>query len=159
MGVSAEILMNCLHCEEEIEPGADVVPVNSGADVMHRECMVRAVAGSADHLRRGPHPVGSCLDDDPNLTKREAAIAAYRAFMECGQKLGGHVDDPARSVARRFPAAGHCTLAVVPLPLLRELLGQYTHVAAATLEFQPPEITHFFFFLKFIALRMRFSSN
>lgn len=151
--------MICLHCEEEIEPGTDVVPINSGADVMHRECMVRAVAGSADHLRRGPHPNGSCLPDDPRLTKREAALAAYRAFVERGQQLVSHVDEPSQVVIHRFPAAGHFTLVTVPLPLMRELLGQFTHVTAATLELNPPEITHFFFFMKFIALRMRFSAN
>ncbi|HEX8556725.1 MAG TPA: hypothetical protein VF668_01410 [Pyrinomonadaceae bacterium] len=75
--------MNCLHCEEPLCPlDPDVLPVNGGDAGMHRECLLRGVIGSADHIRRGPHPAGACLPDDPRLTKREAARAAVRAYFE-----------------------------------------------------------------------------
>lgn len=75
--------MNCLHCVEELDPlEPNIVPVNDGADWMHRECLLRGVVGSEDHIRRGPHARGTCLPDDPKLTKREAAIAACMAYFE-----------------------------------------------------------------------------
>lgn len=77
--------MECLHCSEVIEPmESDVVPVNEGTAWMHRECLLRSVLGSEDHIRRGAHPVGTCLPDDPRLTKHEAAYAAVMAWRETG---------------------------------------------------------------------------
>ncbi|MBA3240049.1 MAG: hypothetical protein H0T60_02335 [Acidobacteria bacterium] len=71
--------MKCQYCEELIIAGDDFEFVNDGAATMHRECMLRTVIGSADHVRRGPHPVGTCEPDDPRLTKREAARSAVEA--------------------------------------------------------------------------------
>lgn len=68
--------MTCQHCGETIQDGEQA----GGNNAFHRECLVRLVTGSVDCLSRGPHPVGACLPDDPALTKREAARAAWTAW-------------------------------------------------------------------------------
>lgn len=66
----------CGWCGEHVEQGHSV----SLAQPFHSECALRAVTGSADHILRGPHAVGTCEPDDPTLTKREAALAATAAY-------------------------------------------------------------------------------
>lgn len=93
--------MNCLHCEEELDPlDQGNVPLNDGTAAMHRECMLRTVIGSEDCIRRGPHAPGTCLPDDPGLTKRQAALASYRAWLECHQTSPRHVDEPGTRMVR-----------------------------------------------------------
>lgn len=75
--------MTCLHCEEGINPLTDeFVPLNDGRDWMHRECNLRQVIGSEDCIKRGPHLVGTCKPDDPQISRREAARRAVRAWGE-----------------------------------------------------------------------------
>jgi len=59
--------------------------VNGGSALMHRECLVRMVAGSVTHIRgectrRGGHL--QCLACEEGLTKREAARRSFRALVE-----------------------------------------------------------------------------
>lgn len=77
----------CLHCEElvtadEIKIG-NASPLNGGRDLMHRECLVRTVAGSVTHIRRQCRYYGGakdCHECENGLTKRDAAIASLIAF-------------------------------------------------------------------------------
>lgn len=84
--------MNCRHCGEALD--GDVVPMNDGRDGMHRPCFMRAITGSEDCLRRGPHQPGTCLPDDPTLTRREAALRAYNAYLELSANQGGEEEWP-----------------------------------------------------------------
>jgi hypothetical protein len=68
----------CTWCGEQVEPDQSA----SYCEPMHRECALRAVSGSADHILRGPHRVGTCKPDDPTLTKRQAALAAQAAYYK-----------------------------------------------------------------------------
>lgn len=69
-------MKRCRHCEEEILPEEEA-PAGSG---LHAECCFRLVAGSLDHILRGPHEPGACAPDAPGLTRREAARAAREAW-------------------------------------------------------------------------------
>ncbi|HEY1897044.1 MAG TPA: hypothetical protein VGG62_12255 [Terracidiphilus sp.] len=72
--------MNCTHCDEPVLPGEQHPAFPS--EPMHFECGVRAVVGSVAHLLRrcDCYKLGSTLGDPPNLTKREAAVAAHTLF-------------------------------------------------------------------------------
>ena len=77
--------MNCLHCKEVIAPGEKSVPVNNGKEAMHVECIFRSVAGSVTHVRRECAAFGGrkdCHASEEGLTKREAARAAYREYVQ-----------------------------------------------------------------------------
>jgi len=77
--------MKCLHCKETFEPGEKRVPVNNGKEAMHPECIFRAVSGSATHIRRECAAFGGtkdCHAGEQGLTKREAARAAYREYVQ-----------------------------------------------------------------------------
>jgi hypothetical protein len=64
----------CFLCQEAIQKGDDFRP-NNGDDVgLHRECLLRSVVGSIEHLEMGPHPVGACHEHDRGLTYRQNAL-------------------------------------------------------------------------------------
>lgn len=148
--------MNCLHCEEELGPDQDVVPVNDGTAFMHRECMLRGVIGSEDCIRRGPHAPGSCLPDDPKLTKRQAALAAYKAWLKCNQTTARHVDAPgARMVRWGLHLDDSPCYGILGTELMLDLLTQCTRFPVGYLTGQPVEWTHFIFFKEFVPLRRR----
>lgn len=83
----------CALCDEAIERG-DIGTVmsiiNMGPDgkpvaarrPVHHECSMRSVIGSVAHIEGtcSCNIPGSSEGDDPNLTKRQAAIAAVRAW-------------------------------------------------------------------------------
>ena len=74
----------CDRCGELILPGDLVGEISVPC---HQECMIRSVAGSVNHQRRmmqglSCDTIGELCADDPALTKREAAVAAYRYFIE-----------------------------------------------------------------------------
>lgn len=78
----------CGWCEEPIRPG-EFAPAQGTP--MHYYCAVRAVTGPLDCLMRGQHLHGTCRPDDPRLTKREAALAAYHYWKACREaENGGH---------------------------------------------------------------------
>jgi hypothetical protein len=83
----------CLWCEEPIQEGDKGVTMpHYGTDTCggvkemphHIECMLRQTVGSVGHQN------GTCwcfnkinpVDDPPGMTKRQAAIAAYKLFQE-----------------------------------------------------------------------------
>jgi hypothetical protein len=81
--------MLCLHCEETITAAefikGMVVGVNTGSDLMHRECLLRGVVGSVTHIRGECKQQGGskdCHECEVGLTKREAAIASWREFQK-----------------------------------------------------------------------------
>lgn len=72
--------MNCAWCGESILP--DERSAICADEAMHRECAFRAVVGSAAHIERhcSCYVYGSTENDDPALTKRQAAAAALAAY-------------------------------------------------------------------------------
>jgi hypothetical protein len=87
----------CLYCHETIEDGDQGVWVNDGADALHRECLVRMIAGSVGHQKGRCFCFGGEEEDPPGLTKREAAIEAARLAegrcAECDGVHGEHRED------------------------------------------------------------------
>lgn len=67
----------CTHCTEEIA-GDEFAP--NTMEPLHRECHVRLAAGSVAHQRGECFCYGGDHDDDPKLSKREAARAAYEEY-------------------------------------------------------------------------------
>lgn len=70
---------HCPHCGEPLMAGDDLVQM--GDALVHRECAVRMIVGGVNHQ------AGTCSccggdrqPDPPNLTTREAAIAALAYF-------------------------------------------------------------------------------
>ena len=150
--------MNCFHCGEGIDE--DAVPINSGADFMHRECMLRGVIGSEDHVRRGPHVAGACPPDEPALTKREAALAAYLAWLECGQKSPAHIDAPGADVVRKYlPLDDSPCYGALGPALMLYLLAELTRFPVEYLSGKPVEWLYFIFFTEFTPLRRRMRFN
>jgi hypothetical protein len=80
-------MIACAWCGEPIASGAGaMIPHYDGEGMepqgMHDECFTRMVVGGLNHLRGAcTCHGGSETPDPPNLTKREAAIAAA-AFYE-----------------------------------------------------------------------------
>ena len=57
-------------------------PVLDGAtQTFHRECLIRAVAGSAAHQLQECSCFGGTREDAPGLTLRQGAIVAYQTFL------------------------------------------------------------------------------
>lgn len=146
--------MNCLHCEEELDPlDQDLVPLNDSTAFMHRECLLRGVIGSEDCIRRGPHAQGGCQGDDLTLTKRQAALAAYRAWLERNQPERRHVDAPA--VAPALPLDDSTCYGTLGPGLMLELVRQCTRVPVGYLEGEPEVWLTLVFFYEFNRLRRR----
>jgi hypothetical protein len=75
-------LFECQYCGEEIAAaGEPFAAVNDGADLLHRECMVRMIVGSVGHLRRTCSCYGGDQEDPEGVTRREAARAAEKEFQ------------------------------------------------------------------------------
>ena len=72
----------CYWCDEPVTALDEQHP--SYRQSMHFACGFRAVAGSVAHIlkRCGCYVLGSVENDDPNLTKRQAAEAALTAWRE-----------------------------------------------------------------------------
>jgi hypothetical protein len=73
---------NCTHCEEPVLAGEQHQAFQSEA--MHQECGFRSTVGSVAHVLRRCHcfKLGSSLGDPPDLTKREAALAALTLWRQ-----------------------------------------------------------------------------
>lgn len=69
----------CAMCDEAIAAG-DIGTVERGGRVIHYECMMRSVIGSVGHQKKLCSCYGGDQEDDPALTRREAAKAAVAYF-------------------------------------------------------------------------------
>lgn len=69
----------CCWCNEEFvaEDQGLLIPQNS---YYHKDCFLRSVLGSVGHQRKQCNCFGGSLEDPPELTAREAAIAAVNEF-------------------------------------------------------------------------------
>jgi hypothetical protein len=76
--------MKCLHCGEEIAIGDQIISTNNGKDAMHKNCGLRGVIGSVAHLERrcSCFIPGAMEGDPPGMTRREAADAAVRVWLQ-----------------------------------------------------------------------------
>lgn len=74
----------CGWCGETFGPEDSGLLLDADETTMpyHVECQLRSVLGSVAHVehRCGCFVMGSDDNDDPRLTKREAAIAAVKAY-------------------------------------------------------------------------------
>jgi hypothetical protein len=83
---------DCTHCHEAIQDGDDGIILEAGPmggsprGVYHLACWLRPMIGSAAHIEQRCccYVAGSSDNDDPKLTKRQAAQAALEAW---GQRL------------------------------------------------------------------------
>jgi hypothetical protein len=79
---------DCLWCEEPVLDTERMVlmqymgPESTEMRRFHHACSARSILGSLGHLKKTCHCYGGDLEDPPGLTKREAAEAAYRFFLE-----------------------------------------------------------------------------
>lgn len=86
----------CMHCDEDIIHGSSgsIMPYTDGNGTMeraiHLECLGRQVLGSVGHQKKKCACYGGHEEDDPKLTKREAALAAVR-FYQNKSKADSHV--------------------------------------------------------------------
>jgi hypothetical protein len=68
----------CEYCHEEIRDG-ELSPVFPAR--LHRECLIRKIAGSAAHQRGECSCSGGDRADPPGMSVREAAVLAYDTFL------------------------------------------------------------------------------
>lgn len=68
----------CAYCSEEIREGED--SLNRGSP-LHRECLIRAVIGSAAHQLGDCTCHGGTREDPPGMTPRQAAKLAFETFQ------------------------------------------------------------------------------
>lgn len=89
--VDAPLGLSCLYCDEAVDEDDSgymrpVVAVAERAIVpVHRECDFRMVMGGVECMKRqrdGTHVVGDHTPDPPDLSKREAACAAWEFYDE-----------------------------------------------------------------------------
>lgn len=70
----------CLFCDEPHMPCEDAVPINAGANFMHRECFFRSMIGSLGHQLGFCGCTGEEDTSEIGISKREAAILAFDFF-------------------------------------------------------------------------------
>ncbi len=75
-------MSDCPHCGEPVLKGERTRRYANDDRNYHLECFARPIIGSVAHIERrcGCFVEGSHEGDDPTLTKREAARAAFRAY-------------------------------------------------------------------------------
>ncbi len=80
--VSTPVGEICLHCDEKIgeDDEGEMIFTSTGERPIHRECLLRTVIGSVGHQKKTCSCYGGSEEDPPNVTKREAAIAAVSYF-------------------------------------------------------------------------------
>lgn len=83
----------CLWCGEAIEDGDQGQLMGTvrldgsgeptpGSEPIHRECALRSVMGSVGHMKGTCSCSGGGEEDPPGLSRREGAIALWRAVTE-----------------------------------------------------------------------------
>jgi hypothetical protein len=72
----------CVHCRERLVVGDEIVVMNNGEMLMHRNCALRGVVGSAAHILKicSCYVPGSTESDPPELSVREAANFAVELW-------------------------------------------------------------------------------
>jgi hypothetical protein len=70
----------CIHCGEPITDEDVAIVMNDGAVRIHRECMIRSIAGSVGHQLKRCTCYGGTEEDPPGMTRRQAARAAAALF-------------------------------------------------------------------------------
>ena len=89
----------CLHCAEPIQHGDRGLRMQPELQPVHLECLQRMLLGSVAHQRGTCFCYGGSGEDDPALSRRQAALAAAAEFErgqrcpECGGIGGQHADD------------------------------------------------------------------
>lgn len=68
---------NCVYCDEPLLPHEERAPYQPH---YHYECGVRCAVGSVAHQRGQCSCYGGSEEDPPEMTRREAAIAAAQHF-------------------------------------------------------------------------------
>jgi hypothetical protein len=77
----------CVWCDEPFAPGDKITsvptlgPTGPARSYYHSECFVRSFAGSVAHQNKECSCFGGWGEDDPTLTPREAARAAYYRLL------------------------------------------------------------------------------
>jgi hypothetical protein len=76
--VDTPVGASCVHCSEPIAAGDDGWLVPPGSQPFHRACFLRGIVGSVAHqqFRCSCFVKGSTAEDEPGLTRRQAAEAA-----------------------------------------------------------------------------------
>ena len=83
---------SCGRCSELIDKGNHgvVMPYIGNPDspyyYLHLECYLRGVFGSLGHQRRQCSCYGGTLEDPPEMTPREAAIAAVQEYYHANNQ-------------------------------------------------------------------------
>lgn len=72
--------MTCPDCDEPILPTDDAIPCNGSDRGIHRECAVRAAAGSVGHQLGLCECHGKKDVSEVGMTRRQAARAALRFY-------------------------------------------------------------------------------
>lgn len=72
--------MTCEYCDEPILPTDWKAPVKSAH--LHGECAFRMVSGCVEHGRGGQMVCDGTCRDDPGLTRRQAAQAAFDEYRK-----------------------------------------------------------------------------
>lgn len=92
--------MTCIWCHEEVLPGegppslpklTGLAAQTQGGVVdgeqvtqenVHKECLIRMVSGSKGHILKKCSCYGGTEEDPPEMTLRQAAVAAAEAYYE-----------------------------------------------------------------------------
>jgi hypothetical protein len=72
--------LKCNWCHEEILPGDAIMAIVGGN--MHHECGFRGISGSTAHMLKQCSCYGGVGEDDPALTRRQAALSALKTWRE-----------------------------------------------------------------------------
>lgn len=67
----------CVMCQEAVKEG-DIGTINFAGQIIHYECGLRSVVGSVAHQLRRCSCYGGSWEDPPEMSAREAAVAAAR---------------------------------------------------------------------------------
>lgn len=81
-------------CNEPMQKGEDLRPMNGRGQGVHSECLLRSALGSIEHLEMGPHTVGACHENDRGLTYRQNALLVAEWVRKNGYP-GGNEDEAA----------------------------------------------------------------
>lgn len=83
---SADQLVQCDWCEEYVGPGETGIALphigTPGKPTVHfhEECYIRQLIGSVAHQQERCSCYGGDSEDDPSLTRHQAALAAYNLW-------------------------------------------------------------------------------